>query len=319
MVAGKVKPQGGRNKFVEPDSPLIPPPIAAWRIALENVDVDPQNLVSNNRPSDSGYVFPDPGLFIGVTTAERQATYLTNYLIHRSELIFRLSNSNSSASPISNSLWRTFLTYGSQPLAPNASQTQAANRRKVVMDILANCSEGTGVDASPKVQPTSFVWRDTQVSLGTMPSLTICREILWELYELNFRFEFLGLDRRAHVSKGNASASDLRGREDLIGKCFARPPGSSLLVADVEYGNKGLAAESWSDRVPYVLAMRDVMKTWSGQRPQEFSRVLSTRPEQPSEQVLLALESAVARFYTQMFFNHFGRAAIVPHRLPCEH
>ena len=56
------------------------------------------------------------------------------------------------------------------------------------------------------------------------------------------------------------------------------------------------------------------MRGWKGNVPVQISR--NEKPiEQYSIVELTALEHAAAKFYTQSFFNFFGRAAIVPHGL----
>jgi hypothetical protein len=60
--------------------------------------------------------------------------------------------------------------------------------------------------------------------------------------------------------------------------------------------------------------LKRLIKGWKGNAPSQIGS-----EEKPVEQYsvieLTALEQAVARFYTQSFFNFFGRAAIVPHWL----
>ena len=56
------------------------------------------------------------------------------------------------------------------------------------------------------------------------------------------------------------------------------------------------------------------MKGWKGDVPSQIGA--NEKPvEQYSVVELTFLEQAVAKFYTQSFFNFFGRAAIVPHWL----
>jgi len=54
------------------------------------------------------------------------------------------------------------------------------------------------------------------------------------------------------------------------------------------------------------------MRGWKGNVPVQVSSN-EKLIEQYSIIELTALERAVARFYTQSFFNFFGHAAIVPH------
>lgn len=302
-------PKGGRNKFVEPASPLIPPPIPVWRDALLAVDTNPSNCISNPSSSDNGYIFPDPGLFVGVTTPEKQALYFQNWLKYRTEIIFRLVSDKSSARPVSNHLWRTLLNFGDTPVAEGLT-TKTAKRRLEILELLGNCINEEGISLTSSSSPSDIFWRDQQLASGSIPQENIGQEILWELFELNFRFEFLALDRRACSS----AIEDETARQDGLLACFVGHRGGSLLLADIEFADKGLASKSWSDRVPYLLAMRRLMKDWRG-APQSLTDFTELRPTDYSEAEVILLERTMALFYTQSFFNHFGRAAMVPHRL----
>ncbi|RDB18923.1 hypothetical protein Hypma_014439 [Hypsizygus marmoreus] len=87
-ISSGIAPNVGRNKFVDLDSPLLPPPIATWSKALALVDRDRGNLKHETRPTDAGYVFPDPRLFVGVTDPTKIPRYICNWLKHRQALIF---------------------------------------------------------------------------------------------------------------------------------------------------------------------------------------------------------------------------------------
>ena len=99
-------------------------------------------------------------------------------------------------------------------------------------------------------------WNQHQVHADRLPEPRVAQEILWELYELNFRFEFLALEYHATMSKDKS-------REDMILACFPGGGGESVLVATISSAHLGLAAETWQARVPHVVAMRDVMESWN--------------------------------------------------------
>ena len=100
--------------------------------------------------------------------------------------------------------------------------------------------------------------------------------------------------------------------QDRVLACF--PGHGPLLVADLSLANQGLAALSMAERAPYLLALKRLMKGWKGNAPSQIGS--EEKPvEQYSAVELTALEQAVAKFYTQSFFNFFSHAAIVPHQL----
>ena len=60
--------------------------------------------------------------------------------------------------------------------------------------------------------------------------------------------------------------------------------------------------------------MRTVMQAWRGFNGAQFH--VTKGVDGLSEREFREVEWAVAHFYTQSFFDHFARAAIVPHTLP---
>jgi hypothetical protein len=56
------------------------------------------------------------------------------------------------------------------------------------------------------------------------------------------------------------------------------------------------------------------MSRWEGAKPTVF-KYRYDRDETFSEALVLELEREAARFYTQTFYNYFGRASLIPHRV----
>ncbi|GLB34371.1 hypothetical protein LshimejAT787_0112550 [Lyophyllum shimeji] len=301
---------GGRNKFVEIISPLLPPSVEVWREALEAVDTDFSNVRYNTTPADAGYVVPDPGLFVGIKSEEKTVRYLHNWLRNRPALLFRLIAPNSNARPIAVPLWRSLLNYGGasddgrgQDAA--RQETLASTRREEIVGILGNALTETGIQThSSTVVPT---WKGKELLTTDMPPPPIVHEVMWELYELNFRFEFVALDSRISTLLD----TPLQDRQDLIRGCF---PQGHLLNVQIERHAEGLAAEDLSARAPYLLAMVKVMKSWHD-CPLLLKDLFERPAEEYTEVEMVEIERVVARFYTQSFFNYFARAPIIPHRL----
>ncbi|KAF8078229.1 hypothetical protein FPV67DRAFT_1403925 [Lyophyllum atratum] len=299
------KSRDGRDKWTDIDSPFLPAAIPVWRDAVAAVDRAPTRLKYATRPSDAGYVFPDPGLFVGVATEDKMATYLRNWVTNRSAIIFRLASMGSTASPIKSQLWRSLLNFGLA--APDPSETVGARRRQEIIELLGDCVHEPGVQIGTSAADI-VTWRDTQLQPGALPPRHVVHEILWELYELNFRFEFVALDARA---SSNVDAV-LEDRQRLVRACF---PAGHLLAVDFARASEGLGAEHWSDRATYLLAMLRVVKSWVD-CPASLREVEAKPAADYTEEEMVGMERELARFYAQSFFNYFARAAIVPHRLP---
>ena len=134
-----------------------------------------------------------------------------------------------------------------------------------------------------------------------MPPLSVVHEVFWELYEFSFRYKLLALDRRLSQDHDQQN----------INACF---PGGLVLVLQLAV-REGLGAKEWRTRLRYIGAFVRVMHNWNiSHYPTIFQKVES-KPELIMEQQALELERAAATFYAQQFFDHFGRAPVVPHQL----
>jgi hypothetical protein len=242
-------------------------------------------------PEDRKYLFPEAGIFAAANEF-RRATYFATWSAIEPACIYRLLSST--AAPLSSQEWRDVLIGGIQSKSPHAKSAQARENAALLLGSALQ-ELGIQINQSP--------------SLTTTPSLPDpdAQKILWKVTELNFRFELLGLDKRARPSNENEDA-----REDLIKECLGT---NSLLVVDYEEANVGLRSGDWRERLPCLLGLRRLMKDWNGMKP-----LLLLQQDLPStdyqEGDVLQLENGVARFYTDSFFLFFGRAAVIPARLP---
>ena len=156
-----------------------------------------------------------------------------------------------------------------------------------------------------------FVWQGRSYLPGNLPPDNIVRQMLWELYELNFAHEFLSLDRRACESLDLGDEEKLYKRQSLISNCFVS---NALSHTSLPNTNCGLAAENIRDRLPYLKRMVHIMDAWKGTKPAVFG-LAKNSPQIITDQQAKDLEDAVTQYYCQKFYSYFGRAAQVPHRL----
>jgi hypothetical protein len=74
-----------------------------------------------------------------------------------------------------------------------------------------------------------------------------------------------------------------------------------------------LADDNFDSRFGFVTGLVFVMSSWKGDKPAILAGNLfdlQLSPDGAKE-----MEAVVAKYYCQQFFNYFGRAAQVPHRL----
>ena len=219
----------------------MPPAIPTWRSALSRVVADLERVVDGTTAADAGYAFPDPGLFIGVTVVQKQATQFANWLKYRDALIYRLAFS-SSASIFGNKFWRPLLNLplDYNPTAPpkrdiSEKTSLSQQRQDIVYTLLGsyfNTDDQVTLNSAPLLD---INWRGQTLSSTRVPPVQVALEILWEIYELNFRFEFKALGSRAHIPVGGVDGPP---RDQLILACF--PGRTSLAVAPITSAREGL-------------------------------------------------------------------------------
>jgi hypothetical protein len=249
------------------------------------------------------YTFPDPGLFIHPATAGK---YIESWLRVRDAWFMRVAKEPSLA--LSNQSWRTFLSIDNT--VPEKGDTKAARRRQEALDMILPKS-----DMYPGVEKRSglmgpMVWQNREYPSGVLPPENVVREILWELYEVNFIHELQSLDRRACHNLDLLSATELFERQIEISQCFHT---SSFRCVPIPSENFGLADDDFDKRFRFVTGLVFVMNKWKGDKPAILAGDLSRL--QLSPDATMELEKVVAKYYCQQFFNYFGRAAQVPHRL----
>ncbi|KAJ7874912.1 hypothetical protein B0H13DRAFT_1894399 [Mycena leptocephala] len=165
----------------------------------------------------------------------------------------------------------------------------------------ASTQRGFGELLRPAFQACGIdVLTDFPVPSEAVPTMRLhtIKELLWELAEINFRYEFLALDARA-------SGLD---RPDECRRCFA---GEGLIGLDFRESQRGLAALGAMDRLPYLLCAAGLMCTWRSNRKKAYGFGVDAN-------AVRQLERRVAQYYTQSFYELFGQAAVVPMRLDHE-
>jgi hypothetical protein len=264
-------------------------------------------------PNYGHYAFPDPGLFIHVATS---AKYIKSWLRIRDVWFMRLANEPSLA--LSNQSWRSFLSIDDAVLEKGGmgekGGTKTALRRQGVLDIiLPNSNTYPGVERRSGLMGP-ITWQGREYPLGTLLPDNVLREILWELCEINFIHELQSLDRRACSDLDLSNTTQLFERRIEISQCFHT---SSFQQVPVPSKNRGLADDDFDKRFQFVTALAFVVKRWKGDKPALLAGDLDNLQLAPDGCV--EMEKVVTKYYCQQFFNYFGRAALVPHRLFASH
>lgn len=258
---------------------------------------------------DNHYFFPDPGL-VTFSNTTRQNSYLQQ-LDHCFDLLIYLSTSSDSA-PLHPQQWRNLLALplkrAGHVQQPAEQSTQCSRNFAAMEEMLGSCMQAQGVTmellAPPADSEEPFDHRRGQ-------------ELVWQLCELNFRFELLALD--IHITRPpppiegqtiDSVAADFRlQRQELISTVF---PGSALTSVSPSTVGEGLASADWGDRYQRLRILREVMQAWDVPVPIAVKGFMGPTAETEGA---LHVERAIAMHYGQTFYDIFGCPPILPHRL----
>ena len=160
-----------------------------------------------------------------------------------------------------------------------------------------------------------IVWQGREYPLGVLPPENIVREILWELYEVNFIHELQSLDHRTCQNLDLLNDTQLFNRQIGILQCFHT---NSFQHIPIPSKNLGLAANDFDKRFQFVTALVFGMNSWKGDKPAMLAGDLSKMQLSPDG--AMEMDKVAAKYYCQQFFNYFGHTAQVPHCLfPTNH
>ena len=252
------------------------------------------------RPGRWGYWIPDPGLLLGPKNPRRLQTYLMNWLRARPVWLYILQRpgSESPMHGLSTQVWRDFL-HGvpDDPKAHTKNGKRAYQIRQVFGDLFSDQELDPAASGAAQWREHQFETVDDRI--GPF--------VIWEIFELGFRHEFLALDRAMR------SAAPEKERIALLSRVF--PSDDLFSVTHIPpRPDGGVFASLPHRRISSLNAFRDVISQWP-LFPRELTR---QRPLQISDTVdtILDVEMALAVFYAQTFFDMAGRAPIVPHCSP---
>lgn len=264
------------------------------------------------RASDFGYIVPEPASLVSTQTKEKSLSMIRVWLKVHGLCLLRISLKSSLAQPLPNTSWNAILTaeYAAQKVRDHEAGKRAQHRQKLRSEIVSLFGNCVGGDSDIEVQ-SSIDLEQVNASWLGIPYGQLEREhfeqILWELHELCFRYEFRALDLRARL---HTPFEDDPNTESLLMQCF---PDNSHGVPMLHAANHGIASLSSRERAHYLFTMARVMSRWKGIPTRGL--IAQTNKLRWSLDEVDALEREIAETYTQLFFNCFRRAAVVPHRL----
>ncbi|KAI1782075.1 hypothetical protein LXA43DRAFT_1104832 [Ganoderma leucocontextum] len=288
----------GRDKFAEFAHRWMPRAIPAWERAMQSVDRTEKARATNEI---WGYWIPEPAILVSPTDQAKVERHVLNWLRARPNWLYLLRVPGSGATRVGTQAWRQFLNGVPEELNEH---TRVGRRnfeiRQIFGDIFAE-ADFAGRDKGP------IDWQGYSVS---ELSDDIGPKVLWEVFELGFRYELLAVERflrPQHTPRDGAL------QDDLVGELF--PEGVVHTVPFLPSSHtSGLFAGIPHRKIKVLNAFKAVLHKWPGCptviTQQEPLRLSDT----PS--CIEAVEFNLASFYVHTFFRLSGRAPIVPHLFP---
>ncbi|KAI0739754.1 hypothetical protein C8Q80DRAFT_1222075 [Daedaleopsis nitida] len=285
----------GVNKFIDPDHEWIPKVLAGWAEAMSTVD-----LSQPARPNFKiwGYWTPEPAMLLRPKTTDRRDRYILTWLRMRDAWLYVLRDHGRRPTSVPTQFWRDVL-YGPTGRERTAIVTKNAARWQSVLNVFGDVFHENNLDVAP-VGPIRWF----QYSI-THPTADIIPKVVWELYDLGFRYEILALDTLLAPTDSHSS------RIDYLRPMF--PDDSFYSLLSLPEQPVGLYHPVPRGRITQLEAFRRVLLRWP-----RCPRWLRSCPLTISmtEDQILTVEKEMTRFYVDTFFEQSGRAPIVPHQIP---
>jgi hypothetical protein len=192
----------------------------------------------------------------------------------------------------------------------------AKGRKLAVLDIFGNVTAAM-VQGSTFAPAQTVAWHSEHILIASLsnPPPHLTRAILWEIYEISWRYELCALDQAIQPQLWGEHCME---HLSLMHAIF---PGSSGLVLWSEAllskpGNLGLT-DSFTNNVHVLRSFCVLLSTWPGAHP-SFSYIPSFSEESKQAEAYVIVSRA-CDFYVQTFFDHFGRPPLLPHHFPFEY
>lgn len=316
--AGPSVSTANHNKWVDVDSPLVPPAVEVWARAIHDTVKNPDRIRPDVPHLQRGYAYPDPNSLAGLSL-DQQAKKLCAWLGLRPAVYSKSFVDAGMCPPTANgAAWRCVLTLDSSTMlpiesffaTPDAKETKASKLRTAVKELF-----GAQLAARMQGPPGVVYWHDTALECKDDKIVDldpdIVKQIIWELFEHNFRFELASLDLAAAPSEYVNHESAVV-RHDKIRNIWEN---HKLIIWDDPFprSNTDFQGETISNRRLALGRLQFLMQSWvdvpSAVADGSFYGL-------GNDLKYTELEYCIVLFYCQSFYDFFGRPPIIPHRIP---
>lgn len=316
-------------KYYEMTGADEPRALVAWTYAYSKLDT--RRLKTEATPPLQCSTFPLPSSFLHVQ-ADRQRQYMQSWIHIRPHWLGQMRLAKGRVVALRSRSWRDALHFGiggpagehvvsGQNLTNLQADFKEANL--VVSDDGRVLTFDNGEQLCAKVSPISGApdahivnWRGHELNLKCEPIPSwIKRQLLWELHELNFRFDLIRLDN-AMSNAGDDRDSAYR-RQDLLSRCWSTAQGDFYDPVEIDFDwpgkDIGLASATLRERLPYLRHLYALCATWPDFiMPRGMNEI--TR-ENLEREVVERLENELCAALVQTFYDLFLRPMVAPRRL----
>lgn len=266
-------------------------------------------------------MYPDPGYMASVSDYNRSVA-IAAWLSIRAARCGQMLHPSSTTMPVlSTSAWRAFFfLYRRAPDAP-AIDAPAPHVAVTVTSALqaATAMFGTQAVSSMPQSISEVYWRGQAFPVlhGAVQDIDgqAVREIIWEIAELNWRYELVALDK---LAAPQFWVDDDSAGQRITAILLVFSPYSCFVLTHAPFptANTGIAAEDLYDRLFAMRALRHVMSCWR-KCPSDVCHDAYSDPAEPHDEIYYrTVEAKTLGFYCQTFYEYFHRAPIVPYQLP---
>ncbi|KDR74539.1 hypothetical protein GALMADRAFT_141566 [Galerina marginata CBS 339.88] len=317
----KIGRQINVEKFKEPVSPNAPEASPFWTFALKSVNPD-WRLVWDHRNQSllRGYPVLDPGVL--TTSSVRSDVYFLAWLLFRSTCLSRTlepgmrlhtATTRRGMPKPGPQEWREFLWQlgKAYSLRSDDGHQRPAKKAKIVDDVATTFDfpmPGGSIVKSIHWQGSKLISSASILGGERALDRRTHQQIVWDLYDHNFRLELLALD--CCIFPRELMPESVVGMwDEMVLGVF---PGQKVISIELPSRDEGLGSKSWRARLPHVEAFQSLLSWWPG----EEAAILKKMPVGTTEQYVMEVEKLAYPFYCRTFFEYFGRAPCTPHSLP---
>ncbi|KAF9014426.1 hypothetical protein BDZ89DRAFT_915244, partial [Hymenopellis radicata] len=138
-----------------------------------------------------GYTLPDPNIIVGHSRDATRTAFFLTWLKLRTLCIYLIRST--AYEPLTPKQWRKILGL---EIHRTTTATRFGQEHMNLERMLKTCLDEGGLQGSLDISNLAAApieWCGQKL-LATMPSSPMAQEILWELFEINFRHELVALD-----------------------------------------------------------------------------------------------------------------------------